>query len=306
MLSGISAQAQTITETFGSGANQFQIEFVTIGTPGNEADTTGNPRPVGRVDYVYNLGKYEISREMINMANSAGGLGISLADLSNHGGNGDLRPGTGISWLEAARFVNWLNLSTGASAAYKFDDNGNVQTWSSGEAGFQTSNPTRNSFAAYFLPTRDEWYKAAYGSPNGEWFNYPNGSDAKPAIVSGGTSGAVYGLDSPGSSPADIMAAGGPSLYGTVAQGGNAWEWMENIQAGGGHSAWIGEIRGGSWQTGGGVHDNLASLNYDAWDAGVELFDTGFRVAMVPEPSSLSLLLAGWAVLMTGRRRKQD
>ena len=38
VLSGLSAQGQTITETFGSGANQFSIDFVTIGNPGNAAD----------------------------------------------------------------------------------------------------------------------------------------------------------------------------------------------------------------------------------------------------------------------------
>ena len=34
---------------FGSGANTFDIEFVTIGNPGNAADATGNPNPAGSV-----------------------------------------------------------------------------------------------------------------------------------------------------------------------------------------------------------------------------------------------------------------
>jgi hypothetical protein len=36
-------------DTFGSGDNTFDIEFVTIGNPGNAADTTGNPNPAGSV-----------------------------------------------------------------------------------------------------------------------------------------------------------------------------------------------------------------------------------------------------------------
>lgn len=42
--------------TFGSGDNQFQMEFVTIGNPGNTAETTGAPNPAGSVGYVYKIG----------------------------------------------------------------------------------------------------------------------------------------------------------------------------------------------------------------------------------------------------------
>ena len=41
-----------------------------IGNPNNAADTTGNPNPVGSVSYMYNLGKYEVSRDMITKANT--------------------------------------------------------------------------------------------------------------------------------------------------------------------------------------------------------------------------------------------
>ena len=118
------AQAQGLLQTFGSGANQFQIEFVTIGNPGNAADTTGAPNPSGAVSYTYNIGKYEVSRDMITKANAAGGLGISLQDMSSYGGNGVHRPAAGISWNEAARFVNWLNTSQGFQAAHNFTTSG--------------------------------------------------------------------------------------------------------------------------------------------------------------------------------------
>jgi formylglycine-generating enzyme required for sulfatase activity len=35
-------------------------------------------------------------------------------------GNGANRPATGVSWNEAARYVNWLNTSNGLAPAYKF------------------------------------------------------------------------------------------------------------------------------------------------------------------------------------------
>ena len=57
-------------DTFGSGADTFNIDFVNIGNPGNSADTTGSPIPAGKVDYTYRIGKYEISRGMVDTANT--------------------------------------------------------------------------------------------------------------------------------------------------------------------------------------------------------------------------------------------
>ena len=45
-------------DTFGSVGNTFDIEFVTIGNPGNAADTTGDPNPAGSVAYEYRIGKF--------------------------------------------------------------------------------------------------------------------------------------------------------------------------------------------------------------------------------------------------------
>src|SRR4051794_26521177 len=42
-------------ETFGSGANSFDIDFVTIGNPGNPPDASGLGSP-GAVPYVYRIG----------------------------------------------------------------------------------------------------------------------------------------------------------------------------------------------------------------------------------------------------------
>ena len=105
-------RAQVITENFGSGANAFSIDFVRVGNPGNAADTTGSPNPAGAVSYIYNIGKYEISRDLFTKAANAGALGITAntAYSLNH-------PVIGASWNEAARFVNWLNTSTGNPAA---------------------------------------------------------------------------------------------------------------------------------------------------------------------------------------------
>ena len=300
-----SASAESLLESFGNGGNAFTMEFVEIGNPGNAADTTGDPNPAGSVAYTYNLGKYEVSRDMITKANSAGSLGITMSDMSGYGGNGLLKPATGISWYEAAKFVNYLNTSTGSAAAYKFDGSGNFQLWSAGDAGYNSNNLFRNSLAKYVIASSSEWYKGAYGNLDGTWNNYPTGSDSAPTAVAGGTAAntAVWG-QSVSTGPADITNAGGLSPYGTMGQGGNVFEWTE--AAGDGSNNIAGEnrvLRGGSWNDGGNF--NLrATFGANAERPTVEYAVYGFRVASVPEPSALSLLAVGLGALALVRRRR--
>jgi formylglycine-generating enzyme len=299
-----------MADTFGSGANQFTIDFVDIGNPGNADDTTGLPNPRGKVDYAYRMGTYEISRDMITKANAAGLLGITLTDMTALGGNGVNRPATGVSWNEAARFVNWLNTSEGFSPSYKFavqpgedgySANADILLWQSGDAGYNAANRFRNDLAQYFLPSVDEWYKAAYYAPSGSYFDYPTGSNTAPTAVSSGTAAgtAVYNQLSP-AGPADITLAGGLSPLGTMGQGGNVWEWEEtehdltNKSVGSSR-----DVRGGGWSS---FSFYLhSSYRYNGCYPSIEGYDIGFRVASVPEPSTLALLgigaigLLGWA-----------
>ena len=295
-----SASATSLLETFGSGANAFTMDFVTIGNPGNAADTTGAPNPAGSVGYVYNLGMYEVSRGQITKANSAGSLGISLAEMGSYGGNGLLRPATGITWYEAAKYVNWLNTSTGGTAAYKFSGS-TFQLWSSTDAGYNANNMFRNSLAKYVIASSNEWYKGAYGKADGSWSNFPNGSDSAPTAVAGGTdpNTAVYNGQS---GPADITSAGGLSSYGTMGQGGNAFEWIETAYDGINNTAVENrELRGGYW--GFGSDDLGASGRNFNFNPGAALDMGGFRVASVPEPATGLLVVLGLSGLLLKRRK---
>ena len=237
------------TVTFGSGETAFDIEFVTVGAPGNAPDLNDPSRPAGGVDYVYRIGKYEISRQIIERANIAGNLGITLQDMTGMGGNGPDKPATGINWFEAARFVNWLNQHDEYPPAYKFVD-GQFQLWTPQDSGYDDANPFRNTEARYFLPTFHEWYKAAFYDPRADaYYTYPTGSNRPPSPTTGGTDPetAVYGQHTT-TGPANVTQAGGLSPIGTMAQGGNAWEWeeteydMHNDSVFGRRA-----LRGGSW-----------------------------------------------------------
>ena len=328
------SSAQTITETFGTGASAFSIDFVEIGNLNNPAQKVivfpalsnlsgtiiqpAREQEVGSVDYSYRIGKYEITRDIITRFNSLQPLQIAMGDLSNFGGHGgDIlnRPATGIIWNQAARFVNWLNTSKGYQEAYYFattgpyDDisawpsssvltvTGTIGTWGSNYSG---SNRFRNPNAHYFLPSLDEWYKAAYGSPDGTWYEFSNGSDVAPNATSGGLSGFVYG-GYPVSGPADVDNAGDLSACGTMAQGGNATELTESALNG--HFTSPRDYRlimGGSWNSEGGIRSSGLGESLDPRD---QFSLAGFRVASVPEPSSLSLLALGSLLMAIGIHR---
>ncbi len=285
------------------------MEFVQIGSPGNAADTTGAPSPAGSVSYVYSIGKFEVSEDMIEKANTLGGLGITK---DTRGVN---KPATSVNWNEAARFINWLNTSQGFSPAYKFEfqpgevgynSSANIQLWTMSDAGYNAANPFRNSQANYFLPSVDEWYKAAYYDPNANtYYNYPTGSDTLPTAVSGGTGAdtAVYGNTV--TIPADIDNAGDLSPFGVMALGGNAWEWEETeIDLINDSTSTMRGVRGGGW---GYAFNNMLATARGGGTPATDGSFVGFRVASlspVPEPGTYALALSGLAMWGCWRWRR--
>lgn len=304
------------SEVFGIPGNSFNIEFVTIGQPGNAPDKEG-PWNIGAVGYEYGIGKYEISRSMIETANQLGGLGITLFNLTYYGGNDPRRPATQVSWNEAARFVNWLNVSTGYHAAYKFlvqpgetgyDRNSNILLWSQSDAGYDATNPFRNSLARYALPSGDEWYKAAYYDPSvALYWDYATASNSVPTKTTGGTSPgtAVWGLDVY-AGPAFVTLAGGTSAYGTLGQGGNARELTETTYTRVNNDPSLNRLlRGGDWLNG---SDPLKAGWYFSRIPGEDVDGAqGFRVVVmsVPEPSGVVLSVAGVVTFLMQAARKK-
>ncbi len=91
---------------------------------------------------------------------------------------------------------------------------------------------------------------------------------------------------------------GASSPYGTYDQGGNVWEWNESLVSG----VFRG-IRGGSW------HDTQAYLSSSTngyFGPTDDSSSVGFRIATIPEPSTLALSAASLAALAACARRRRS
>lgn len=287
----------TQADTFGSGANEFTIEFVDIGNADNAADTTG----YGAVPYAYRISKHEISHETL--------LTPGLANVTSGPWTGQ-QPAASVSWYEAAAFVNWLNTNSGYQAAYDLSfSNGawSMQLWDSDDAWTAGgTNLYRHKNARYFLPSENEWYKAAYYNPSGaNYFLYPTGSDTPPAKSMGTNAGtAWYGQESFNFNDlllkmASVYLAGGLSSYGTMGQGGNIWEWNETAFDGVNDGSSDDRTVRGGYAFSEDAIDLLSSTRFGLFPSSKDL--PGFRVASVPVATSVILtvekstnLSSGW------------
>jgi len=261
----------------------FKMEFVVIGNPNNKADDTG----YGAVSYTYRIGKHEVSEAMIDAYNKR-----SRGPKITKDTRGGDKPATSVFPHQAAHFVNWLNTSQGSQAAYKFE-NETFEPWDKEDAWqLGGENLFRHKDAKYFLPSEDEWYKAAYYDPKlndgkGGYWDYATGSNEIPnAIPSGIDAGTAVHSQSERTAPADITTAGGLSPYGTMAQNGNVSEYGESALDGSNNSHSEPRfLRGGNWS---GNHWGqplwMKASNRDdtIFPGGVWKF-VGFRVASVAE-----------------------
>jgi formylglycine-generating enzyme required for sulfatase activity len=257
-----------------------EIEFVTVGDPGNAGfidfySNPANPRTVGAVDRVFRLGKYEITSaqylEFLNAVDPQGSNTLGLFHPSTPPMWGDplfdgcdyvvdadrpegqrysLRfpdganvPAWGMTWYGAARFCNWLHNGKGGIGSSEGDATNGAYDTRCFDDGIATNDPlTHNPGARFWIPTFDEWFKAAYykgGSTNAGYWTGPFCADGEPK---GGlpTTDPVTGNALPrwqnprppcpekrtpvGSYP----NARGP--YGCLDMGGNGNEWSECVE----------------------------------------------------------------------------
>ena len=296
-------------DTFGSGPNAFTIDFSVIGNAGNLDDSgVGGglySSPYGGVSYNYRIGVTEAKQDWIAKATALG-----LSNVAAGPWNAD-QPATNMTWFEAAAFVNWLNTTTGHQRAYNLNAGATAVTlWSPPEAWqIDGENLYRHKDAYYFLPNEDEWYKAAFHKNDGvtaNYWDYATGSNAIPDGIdfAGDTTFDAVFLDGANQGqPNSVTNVGLASPYGTLGQNGNALEMLESAMDGINDSSSKNRVfRGGTWS-----YDEPALRS--SFRAPIAPSDEavilGFRVASVPEPSSLALVLGGTAISTLFHRRRR-
>lgn len=303
------------------------MDFVVVGDPGNEPDPL---YAFGAVPYVFEIGRFEITNEeyaeFLNATASREdpyGLYNPCMSTGLFGGIEKLgdgypcryqakpgwerRPVVYLSWYDLARLANWFHYGNpshgapGPGVTEGTDTEGAYDTrgfphGADAKPDPERLPPRRNPGALYWIPSEDEWYKAAYFDPTRygkrRYWDYPVRSDDPPRnppppgdARSANYFNGVFALGKPwflaevGSYPEAL------SYYGTYDQGGNVWEWVEDWRRKG--QGWRDAeaargLRGGSATY---AFVGLHASNTDPGNPSHEMFVFGGRLARAARQS---------------------
>ncbi len=320
---------------------------VTVGDAGNANDAGG----FGAVAHDYQIGRYDVTigqyaaflnavaaTDTTSLYHSSMATDLNIAGISRSGSSGSYsysvigsadRPITYVSWFDAARFANWMangqptgaqNATTTENGAYDL-----IGAAAGTAPAKNATNPNTSAAPTFYLPTENEWYKAAYYSPTlnggaGGYYAYATQSNTAPGNVVGTaanqanyrngvftvTQSSTY--SSTQNYLTDVGAfSGSGSYYGTFDQSGNVYQWTDRA----GYADSFRGLRGGDWYNPGPV--SVSSLQAYSFVPSFEGGFYGFRLASpaggpaVPEIGlnglSAALGLIGGGLGLLERRR---
>ena len=207
-----------------SASASVTIDWVNVGNAGNAADSTS----YGAVSYAYQIGKYEVTNAQygafLNAAAKTDSYGLYNSSMSSYGitrsgSSGSYtysvttalanRPVVYVSWFDAARMANWMMNGQGS---------GSTETGTYTLNGAISGIVLANAGAQVYIPTENEWYKAAYYSPNyggtgvGGYWTYATQSDTVPTAVTAGEAAMCASNASKASTPSSTIAISNISL----------------------------------------------------------------------------------------------
>lgn len=230
--------------------------LIQVANPGNTADSrTG----FGRVDYTFRIGKYETTvSEYVAFLNAKAfdldakqfmqdlyqdemsepleDPGVLITRKSDTGrwvytaadGRENLPIGW-VNWFSAARYVNWLHngadaLADTESGAYELN-------------GASTGIFYRTANARYWIPSEDEWYKAAYHDPENSpeyYWKYATRSNNLPDDTKNAFLGPNAANYNDKQDNGNVYVPVGSyknsvSYYGAYDMTGNVWEWNDAV-----------------------------------------------------------------------------
>jgi len=342
---------------------QVTFNWATVGNPGNAPDTLVMDKPngsqpgdgtsgYGSVGYTYRISKTHVTNaQYVNFLNAVdpngtnsllyitnmtnltiggtpypaytGGIDRNLA--AAEGSRYSVKTGqenypiVHINWSRAARFVNWLANGQGSGGTES-----GVYDMSVFASNSFATPPPRAANATMFLPSENEWYKAAYYDPTkggtGGYWQYGTRSDTSPASVAppGSSNSANIGAGTTGASGgayALTLAKTGASFdkdtdyltnvgayttstssYGLFDLDGVVFNWTEASRE---NRTFAGQMlpvyRGGMWQNN--ELNSGAAFRNTGNGAGVnsgQFQNWGFRVASLPAapPSTITITVA--------------
>ena len=255
-------------------------DWVEISMPDNRPDRNGK----GCVPYIYEMATYALTnKDWCDFLNAVGqeavtahklyhkdmttGIlgGIDCADGSYTPKAGwEKKPVVYVTYTSLLRYCNWRQTGDTESGAYDLT----------------TRPPRRLVGGRYFLPTDDEWYKAAYFDPRAKrYWLYPTCSNDLPSQDAANYEKGDAFAKGPPYYLADVDDyADTPSPWGVVQMGGNAWEYLEDTWMINGQLA--NKLRGGSF---GYTETGLASTNTDAGKYDRRCYVFGARLAHSPD-----------------------
>ncbi len=291
LLAAALAVSEVRADVIVHGAHTINMDFVPIYHFDN-ANVSEQTFDRAQVHYRYRIGQYEVTIEQFMAARAADDR-ISNGN-ENYWSSGMHRigeerirlkaqaPATLVSWLEAARFCNWLTTGNAYEGAYQFDNNGVL-------IGEMNRNQILQAGGRwYVLPTESEWRKAAHFKADGSGYTDYATGESPPS-----TTEANYRnrLQHPW-----LVGTGAEENNGTFDMDGNVWEWTtgkENLLDG------LTGKRinlGGDWASHAVTETGIRDHEVD-----FESSRLGFRVVAIPEPSSA--LLAVFSALLALLRR---
>jgi|694.fasta_scaffold150336_2 formylglycine-generating enzyme required for sulfatase activity len=270
------------TRASAASSGSVTLPSVVISDPGNASDPA---TWVGSVDHEFRMGQFDITigqyTRFLNavaqsdphgLYNPKMATDLQVAGIARMGSPGrfrykvlppsglvqipeataEHRPITYVSWFDAARFANWMtNGQPSGRQTKKTTENGAYDLLSkNAKRGFAVPrnavNPNTDVPPTYFIPTENEWYKAAYYNPTlnnngGGYTLYATNSNSTPTNTPGGSVNAanlVYqgkfsitqelSLDSQQNYSTNVGSftrSKGP--YGTYDMNGSVWEMID-------------------------------------------------------------------------------
>jgi formylglycine-generating enzyme required for sulfatase activity len=274
---------------------RVSIPFVTVTNANNPADYNGK----GTVPYDFRIGKFEVNfKQYAAFLNAIATDDTHLIFNSNlmlqaqggiirSGSPGDysyaVKPGMEhlpVVWVyfhDALRFCNWLHNGqpVGAQDPSTTEDGAYTLT----PEGMLANTIQRNPQALFWLPSDEEWYKAAYhqpfeagGDPTDYWLFPTRSNDVPFSEPPPGGPTSVNACCETGGRSTDVGAyLNAPSYYGTYDQAGNVQEWTEEIIY-----VTNRRLRGGSWLYNE-FYGKSSDFEFDTPDYNAEAI--GFRIA---------------------------